>query len=91
LVKGTKIRYLIDSKRLKIIKAVAESSLADENIEINYENFLRKGDVNIPGIILMEDSKRKWFIEVRIKKIEVPWNEHVEFIPGNRYEQIELL
>ena len=91
LVKGIKIGYLIDSKRLKIIRAVTESSLADENMEINYKNFLRKGDFTIPGIILIKNSKRKWFIEVRIKKIEVPWNEQVEFIPGNRYEHIELL
>lgn len=91
LSNGVKIKYSIDSKKGKAIQAIPESSLADEHIEVNYKKFSKKGAVIIPGIIIINDFKRGTIIEIRIKKIEVPWDKNIDFIPGNLYEHIELL
>lgn len=89
--KGIKINYNIDVKKGKTIQAIPESSLGDENIMISYKGFYERNEMIIPGTIIIKDLKRRVSIEIRIKKIQIPWNENIEFIPGNRYEQIELL
>jgi hypothetical protein len=91
MVSGVKIKYIIDCKREKLISALCEKSLNDDLIEINYKDFFNTGDIMTAGKIDIKDIKRNTTIMIRIRKIESAWNGNIEFIPGNKYELIQLL
>jgi hypothetical protein len=91
IVSEIKIRYVIDCKKGKSILVITGNSLNEGGIEIQYDDFFKKGNIITPGKIGIKDTKRKTKIEIKIQKIESPWNGNVEFIPGNRYEIIQLL
>jgi hypothetical protein len=91
IINGIKIRYLIDCKKGKSILAIAEKSFDNKEIEINYERFIKIGDDLMPGKIGIKDTQSMTTIEIRIKRIESPWDGNVEFIPGNNYELMQLL
>ena len=85
------ITYVIDCKLYKAILASSESGYNKNKIVISYEDFMTAGGINLPGTIRITDSSRETTIEIRIKDIETPWKGTIEFIPGNRYELIQLL
>ena len=88
---GIKIKYVIDCKKGKTILAISENRLNYGGIEIQYNDFLKVGEILTPGKIEIHDNLRMTKIEIRIRKIESPWNGNIEFIPGNKYELIQLL
>lgn len=90
-VNGTGIKYIIDCKKRKSILAITENSLNIKKIEIRYSDFLKSGDVLFPGKIEIRDFQSNTNIEIKIHRIESPWNGDLEFIPGNKYEIIQLL
>lgn len=91
LVSGIKIKYVIDCKKGKSISATPGDSLNDEGIEIQYDDFFKTGEILTPGKIEIRDFQRQATIEIRIQNIESPWDGSIEFIPGNRYEILQLL
>jgi len=91
LVEGVKIRYTVDCDKGKLVSAIGESSLDDVKICFNYSEFFKQNGKWIPGKIEFEDSFRKTKILIEIKKISLPWDGEIEFIPGNRYEINRLI
>ncbi|MCX6253758.1 MAG: DUF4292 domain-containing protein [Bacteroidia bacterium] len=91
IVGGIRIKYLIDCKRGKSILTIAEKGSNDNKIEFNYGSFIKTGDALIPRKIEIKDLQSMTTIEIRIKKIETPWDGNIEFIQGNRYELMQLL
>jgi hypothetical protein len=89
-VNGLKIRYTVDCKKAKIILAQQKGSLNNVITEINYGDFIKTGDILTPAKIHIEYTKSMVNIDIRIEKIESPWNGNIEFIPGYKYELIEL-
>lgn len=87
---GLKIRYTVDCKRGKIILVTQEGSLRDIDNKVRYSNFIRHGDILIPAKIQINIAESMTNINIRFKKIESPWKGSIEFIPGNKYELIEL-
>ncbi|MCX6325589.1 MAG: DUF4292 domain-containing protein [Bacteroidia bacterium] len=90
-ISGMKINYVIDCKKEKTISAITEDNFNAEVMEIHYKDFFNAGDIIIAGRIEIKDLKRKTTIKIRIRKIESPWSGNIEFIPGNKYELIQLL
>lgn len=88
---GIKIKYVIDCKKGKTILAIPENGLNNGGIEIQYSDFFKKVDVITAGKIEIKDFQRMTRIEIKIQKIESPWNGNIEFIPGNKYEILQLL
>lgn len=91
IVGGIKIKYVIDCKKGKTILAIPENSLNNGGIEIQYSDFLKSGDIIIAGKIEIKDFQGMTTIKIKIQKIESPWNGNIEFIPGNKYEILQLL
>jgi hypothetical protein len=89
-VNGLKISYTVDCKKAKIILAQQKGSLNNVVTEINYGDFIKTGDILTPAKIHIKYIKSMVNIDIRIEKIESPWNGNIEFIPGNKYELIEL-
>jgi hypothetical protein len=88
-VGGMMISYTVDCKVKKLISARKEGSLNSSFAEIEYGSFIKKGNSLIPTKINLNNNT--YSIAVTIEKIESPWGGSIEFIPGSRYDLIELL
>ena len=89
-IEGIKIRYIIDCERRKPIVTTGESGLNDEVLEIQYNEFFKSEKKVIPGKIVIMEARSETTIVIKIRKIEIPWTGVIEFVPGNRYEIIQL-
>jgi hypothetical protein len=84
LINDIKVKYVIDCKREKIIRAVEERIL-NSGVEIKYGSFLNSDGNIIAGRVFIEDAQKETTIEIRIRKYDFEWEGNIEFIPGNRY------
>jgi hypothetical protein len=91
LLKGNKIKYVIDCNKGKCIFVSVERSLSQERLEIHFNDFLKKEGYLIPRNIKILDSSSETEIKIKIIKIESSWDGSVEFVPGNKFEIIQLL
>jgi hypothetical protein len=53
--------------------------------------FLEKGNSLYPQNINIIDTQRNTSVIIKIDKITLPWEGKIEFIPGYRYELVQLL
>ena len=88
-VSGMKISYKFDCKKMKVISARQESGFNSDNVMIEFGTFIKAGYCLMPSRIRVNSNKSE--IIVKIKKIESPWEGTIEFIPGSRYDLIEIL
>ncbi len=88
---GIRIIYTINCQNGKPVSAKEEGSLSDAALEFRYENFINRDSLIIPGKIYMKSLRMKTEVDMKIDKLEYPWNGNVEFIPGKNYEIIPLL
>jgi len=91
IVDGVKIKYLIDCNKAKSITAISESNLNAGGIEIRCNRFFKEKERFIPGKVEIRDFQSETIIILIIKKMSSSWDGTIEFIPGNRYEIIQLL
>jgi hypothetical protein len=90
LIKGMKLVQSVDCRLAKISGTNWEGSFKTLNNDMIYEKFINSGNIVIPTVITMDNLKEKGSIKISIRKVESPWDGIIEFIPGNRYELIEL-
>lgn len=91
IIEGMKIKYVIDCKKEKATHVIQEVTKSDDIIEIEFSDFYEIGNLYIPGKILIKELLKKMEIKVSIKKFESPWKGNIEFIPGGKYEIIQLI
>ena len=91
VVYGKKIKYTIDCNRNKIIRTVKENGYGSSAFEIEYGDFDREEGGWIPSNVEFNDMTRGINIRLKVIQIFLPWDGEIEFIPGNRYDKIELL
>ena len=84
-------RYLIDCNKGKIISAIGVNNISESIVNIEYKNFYKTGTKLVPGSIEIKDGKSKTEINIFIRKLIHPWDGIIEFVPGNRYEIIDLI
>jgi hypothetical protein len=89
-IKGIKIRYTVECRKNKIVKASQESGENINVADIEFEKFFKTGGILTPGKITIKAYEKRMNIDIRVKKMELPWDGNIEFIPGNKYELIEL-
>lgn len=88
-VSGMKISYKFDCNKMKIIEARLESGFKSDYAVIEFGTFIKAGSGLMPSRIRVISDKFE--IIVRIEKIESRWEGNIEFIPGSRYDLIEIL
>lgn len=88
-VQGVNIIYTVDCRKGKIISATREGSINGRLADFKYGKFLNEGEGFFPSEIQLDYLGS--IMKIRIVKFESPWEGSIEFIPGNNYEQIELL
>jgi hypothetical protein len=90
-LKGLMLKYILDCKNAKTISISVLNSLNQIGIQMNFMKFLKKGNYLYPQNINIVDIQKHTSISIRIDKILLPWEGKIEFIPGYRYELVELL
>jgi len=88
-VKGVNMRCIIDCDKGKLISVSREGSVNSGMSELKFGKFIRWEEGFMPSEIQINymDSQ----LLIKILKFEIPWEGNIEFVPGNNYEQIELL
>jgi hypothetical protein len=89
-IKGLKTDYIIDCKKNKIISTSMYNSLNEKEIDINFSKFIKVEQKIIASRILVKYYKNNYEVNIKIDKIICPWDGKVEFIPGKKYEVLEL-
>lgn len=89
VVHGSKIKYVLDCEKGKVVSAMQEGSFGNILAMIGFDRFIRDSDILFPSRININLQEYK--VAIRIENIEYPWTGNIEFIPGKNYELIELL
>ncbi len=85
------MEYQLDREKGKAVLSRVETLLGRDVSIIRYEKFKKENGAFFPEKIVMSNDERKLLVVFKIRKIEYPWKEKVEFNIGNRYEILELL
>ena len=61
--------------------------------EFTIENtgFFKAGNILIPKKVEFEDYQRNTKVQIKILKVELPWEGNIKFYPGKNYELIDLV
>jgi len=57
---------------------------------ISYSESMQIGDANYYSGVQLRDFGKINSINVRIKKISLPYNEFIDFVPGKNYEKVRI-
>jgi len=88
-IRGLKVGYIVDCKRNKIIEAEQKDSLGNKVLDIEYGSFIKINEFLIASKILISYKNSK--MNIKIRKMDSPWNGIIQFIPGNKYSLIKIL
>ncbi len=73
----------------KVKRVVIYSNEQDDKLYIDYSGF-KGGNYIMPGTINIQNEKGDIKISIKVKKIIIPWQGELEFIPGNGYTKKNL-
>jgi hypothetical protein len=77
-------KSFIDLK-LEKIKSVELAGNNKKEIIVKYSKF-GKDKYHLPALVEMTDVKQNINLKIQIKRVKIPWNESLEFIPGKGYK-----
>ena len=89
-VKGLKTDYIIDCKKGKVISTTIYNSLNEKELDINFSKFIKVEEKILASKVSVKYYKNDSEVNIKIDKIVCPWDGKVEFIPGKKYEVLEL-
>lgn len=89
-IEGLKTDYIIDCKKAKVISTVISNSMNEKEIEFNFSRFIKVQETIMASRILVRYYRDDFKMNVKIDKIIFPWDGKAEFIPGKKFERLEL-
>lgn len=89
-VEDVNILSVIDCSKEKIVSSVVRKENGKEKISLLYSNFRRTGSVTYPETIIISGLPDQVSLEINIRSIEIPWIGELEFVPGNKFEKVEI-
>ena len=88
---GVILNYEIDCNKRKVITVCTVDNFDKNVIKLRFGSFFRVGSNLMPKIIEFESSEFNSVVKIKVRKVELPWNGSIKFIPGKGYELIELV
>lgn len=85
---GLKFESVLDCGKNKLVKSYKAGDTGYSALEFEFNKFKNISDRIVPANIKI--SYEEYVVEIKIGRIEIPWEDTVEFIPGNKYELIRL-
>ena len=89
-VSKKRIIYTMDCSSRKAIETYFEGDLKSGNITLKFSDIIQAGKVKYPQNIEINDDLKSISINLVIKKIELPWEGEVGFIPGSGYKVLKI-
>lgn len=90
VVKGTKVDYSINCENLKPTEISLTRETDIKPVFFRYSGFQKVAEFLFAGRVYIEDLNNIDLINVKFSKIDVPWDGHIDFVPGSNYEQVEI-
>ena len=87
----TEINYEIDCNRNKVLVAKLESQTGGNELKFSFTDFKMIKNILLAHEIEVTGLPGIYLMKINIRKIDFPGECAIEFIPGNRYEKIEIL
>ncbi len=85
-VKGILLKYSINCNKAK----TGMVTFVDQGVRMKYIKYFNSGNILIPRTVEFRSEKYNTTINIKVVKVEVPWNGNVSFVSGKGYELIEL-
>jgi hypothetical protein len=85
---GLRYVFAADCQNAKLVNCVRINELNQEQEKISYRKYFNWGKYFGPSVINIDYKHIKMII--RIRKLVVPWDGGIDFIPGSNYELIPL-
>jgi hypothetical protein len=85
-IKGTYLKYIVDCKKFK----TGTVTLGEQDINLKFDKYFILNNILVPRTIELRAPDYNMDINIKIVKVENPWNGNVSFVPGKGYELIEL-
>lgn len=89
--RGTEMFYEIDCAIRKVVNIKLADETGKNEMNISFSDFSRFDDILVPQRIDISGIPNIKLMNINIRKIEYPWEGLIEFVPGNKYEKIEIL
>lgn len=87
----TELNYQIDCKKEKVKELKFIDDYGRKEVEIAFTDFFEISGISIPGKIYIAGLMDIRMINITLKKVELPWEGNLDFVPGNKYQRIEIL
>jgi hypothetical protein len=83
--------FTFDCEKKKVVATSLESAKIKSYLLFNYKDFDESGSIIYPTSISVEQEDEAIRILIEIKSIEYDWEGEIDFIPGIKYEKVELI
>jgi hypothetical protein len=90
-ISGISLKYVLDGTIGKAVSVKAEKTGRVDIGTISFSRFRSMNGSSYPSRVLLENKVRNISAALKIKKIEVPWSEKIDFSITKRYKLVELL
>ncbi len=87
--KGIRLNYMINCENKKPVN-LRQEGFSGVTSQIEYEEFEKIKNTAFPSSINIMHNESGSTVNLKIEKVETQWDGIIEFVPGNRYERIEL-
>ncbi len=87
---GRNVDYLIECKALEINTITVESTDSGKDLRINYFGKEKKEGFVFFRNIELRNINEYELVKIEIKKLVIPYEGEIEFIPGKNFEQVEI-
>jgi hypothetical protein len=89
-VRGSRMIYEIDCGRRKLVMAENLGSYNNLISELLFSDFVTTDGISVPTSVKINHVVSGTSVTIKFDKIERPWSGAIDFVPGNRYERVEL-
>lgn len=85
-VKGVLLKYRINCDKAK----TGMVTLVEQGVSMKFVKYFFSGNIMVPRLVEFKSEKFNTTVNIKIVKVESPWNGNVSFVSGKGYELIEL-
>ncbi len=89
--RSTEIIYQIDCIKNKVDNLKLTNGDGKGELTISFSGFKKRNNILFPQQISIAGIQAINMMNIVIRKVEFPWEGVVDFLPGNKYEKIEIL
>jgi len=87
---GLNLKYIINCNSDRLVKLVVLNELETNPLVLEYSETRKTGAIYFYSKVHVKDFRGYKYLNINYKKIEIPYAEFIEFIPGKNYELVRI-